>query len=274
MSNENYNLNFHETFPPNLAHISEILRLSTGDNSYTKEMISMQTGIPTGKGSGKVRPAIKYAQYMGLIDYSLKNQEYVLKRTHLGEIVFFEDVTLSEKLTQLLCHAMITSSTGATIWNVIFKKILSQNNAQIDMSLLGSSIKTILDTTAEINLGPFKSCYQNTFTTFNILDFSDNTLKLNPIDTNILDDDYIYLYAYTLLHEWEHLYPQQEITADMFDSINLWVTFGWDKYKEYQVLEKLSDLGVIKFNRQLTPYTLLKLSDSDAMIDKLYSLLL
>jgi hypothetical protein len=274
MSNESYNLNFHETFPPNLAHISAILRLSSGDTPYTKEEISMQTGIPTGKDSGKVRPAIKYAYYMGLIDYTLNRQEYVLKRTRLGETVYFEDATLSEKLTQLLCHAMITSHTGATLWNVIFKKILSQNNGKIDMSLLGNSVKTILDTDKEINLSPFKSCYQNTFNALNLLSFQDNILQLNLMDTNTIDDDYIYLYAYVLLHEWEHLYTEQEITADMFDSINLWATFGWDKYKEYQVLEKLSDLRVIQFNRQLSPYTILRLTTSDSMIDKIYSLLL
>jgi hypothetical protein len=169
---------------------------------------------------------------------------------------------------------MITSHTGATLWNVIFKKILSQNNGKIDMSLLGNSVKTILDTDKEINLSPFKSCYQNTFNALNLLSFQDNILQLNLMDTNTIDNDYIYLYAYVLLHEWEHLYTEQEITADMFDSINLWATFGWDKYKEYQVLEKLSDLRVIQFNRQLSPYTILRLTTSDSMIDKIYSLLL
>ena len=37
------------------------------------------------------------------------------------------------------------------------------------------------------------------------------------------------------------------------------------------MLEHLSEIGIIRLNRQLVPYTILKLADKDAMIEKLYS---
>jgi hypothetical protein len=257
-----------------LEHISKLLKISTGDGSYTKEELSAITGIPTGKSSGKVVPAIHYAKYTGMIDFVRRDNKYTLNRTQLGDTIFMEDNTLSERLTQLLCHAMLVSSTGATLWNAIFKKILSQSHGEINISLLKSSVKSVLDTNIEVDLSPFNSCYQKTFSGLNLLSFDKNLLKLQPFNGGIADDDYIYVYAYVLLHEWENFYTENEITATMFDDLNFWATFGWNKSKEYAVLEQLSELGIVKFNRQLTPYTLLKLCDSQSIIDKIYSLLL
>ena len=47
--------------------------------------------------------------------------------------------------------------------------------------------------------------------------------------------------------------------------------FGWDEQKEYEVLEQLSDKGIIRLNRQLVPYTILRLTDKDTVMERLYS---
>ena len=52
----NSTLFFHETFQPEGC---------VGD----KYKISELTGIPTGQKKGKVEPHIRYAKYMGLLDY-------------------------------------------------------------------------------------------------------------------------------------------------------------------------------------------------------------
>ena len=61
------NLNFHQTFPPNLEYLSRLLEITDMTDDLTKEEISEITGIPTGKSSGKVEPHVEYGIYMGLL---------------------------------------------------------------------------------------------------------------------------------------------------------------------------------------------------------------
>ena len=61
------NLNFHQTFKPERQYISGLLSEIECCNGLDIQEISNQTGIPTGKSSGKVEPTISYAEYMGLI---------------------------------------------------------------------------------------------------------------------------------------------------------------------------------------------------------------
>ena len=62
-------IEFHKTFQPQDTYITKILELAAQGYSGTKEEISAVTGIPTGKTSGKVIPHIRYAAFMGLIDF-------------------------------------------------------------------------------------------------------------------------------------------------------------------------------------------------------------
>ena len=59
-------VNFHKTFSPQDSYITKILDLAKDNYTGTKEEISEETGIPTGKTSGKVVPHILYAQYIRL----------------------------------------------------------------------------------------------------------------------------------------------------------------------------------------------------------------
>ena len=47
--------------------------------------------------------------------------------------------------------------------------------------------------------------------------------------------------------------------------------FGWDLKAEYEVMEHLADRGLIRMNRQLMPYTILKLVTEDELTNNLYS---
>ncbi len=47
--------------------------------------------------------------------------------------------------------------------------------------------------------------------------------------------------------------------------------FGWTAEQEYQVLEQLSDREILRLNRQLMPYTILRLISKDNLLNKLYS---
>ena len=120
-----------------------------------------------------------------------------------------------------------------------------------------------------VNITPFKSSYEDLFSELNIVSFIDDRIVINETSIN---NQYIYLYAYILFEYWELNYPNQnEISANELQSLCFRNTFGWSFEKEYNVLEQLASEGLIRFNKQLIPYTVLKLVDKDILLDKLYS---
>jgi hypothetical protein len=265
-------INFHQTFPPTLNHISGLLYISDMTEELTKEEISELTGIPTGKSSGKVEPHIQYAIYMGLLEnISSQRGKYMLKLTKLGEIVKYEDPGLREEVTQLLCHCRITSpSTGAFLWRHIIRDILPRYSEDISYFLLEDELKRHIE--SNINYGPFYSSYENSFDTFNLVERAKDCLKIIPQGYK---DELLYVYAYNLLYEWEQQFPEyDEITADQLALLKTGSAFGMSKSEEYYVFEKLSENRIIRINAQLSPYTIIRNTSSEAVLDKVYSLLL
>ena len=118
------NLNFHQTFKPERQYISGLLSEIECCNGLDIQEISNQTGIPTGKSSGKVEPTISYAEYMGLIKKQKCDGKYELEYTALGECIRDEDSGLLEKLTLLMMHCMIVRPYGgAELWAYIIHSV-------------------------------------------------------------------------------------------------------------------------------------------------------
>ena len=87
-----------------------------------------------------------------------------------------------------------------------------------------------------------------------------------------IDKDFVYLYAYVLLSYWNESYAERiEITADEFSELKYGNKLNFDLQTEYKVLELLNEKGLIRLNRQLSPYTIMKTSNKDDLIKKLYS---
>lgn len=71
---------------------------------------------------------------------------------------------------------------------------------------------------------------------------------------------------------WDEFYPEQdEISSVQFAELGFGKAFGWDLKAEYEVMEHLADRGLIRMNRQLMPYTILKLVTEDELTNNLYS---
>ncbi|ETJ18433.1 hypothetical protein Q604_UNBC18632G0004 [human gut metagenome] len=265
------NLNFHQTFKPERQYISSILSIADGSSSMNVKTISACTGIPQGQSSGKVEPHINYAKYMGLIKYEKKDGEITLKRTNLGDIVFLEDPGLQEDLSILLSHGMmLRERNGAELWSVIFKKILPLYKEGIKKDILMKELQWLFDGKAnKKNVAPFMGSYEDIYSSINILKIEDETLKLNSLQYN---KEFIFLYAYILWEYWEEMFNnQEEISSLQLNELRFGKAFGWSVQSEYEVLEHLSDRGLIRLNRQLMPYTLLKLVSKEALAEKLYS---
>ena len=265
------NINFHQTFKPECQYISSILDIADDNTWRSVKDISGITGIPQGKSSGKVEPHISYAEYMGLVKSERKEKQIKLSRTELGKIVYIEDPGLQETLTKLLLHAMILrQENGAGMWSTIFKNILPKYRNGIKKDLLILELNQIYDNkVTKKNIAPFFGSYEDIFSEFGILTVQDDIVSCNSLSYN---REYIYMYATILWEYWEEYYPkQEEITSIQFAELGFGKAFGWDIQSEYEVMEHLVDRGLIRMNRQLMPYTILKLTNEDELINNLYS---
>lgn len=265
------NVNFHQTFKPEGQYISSILNVADGMSWLSIKEISGLTGIPQGKSSGKVEPHILYANYMGLIEYKKRGGLVELTRTELGKVVYMEDLGLQETLTKLLLHAMILrEDSGADIWSTTFKKIFPKYRDGIKKGLLILELNQIyVNKVNTKNMAPFFGAYEDLFADLGIVSWKDDMVVCNTLRYN---KEFVYLYALVLWKYWDEYYPfQEEISSIQLTTLNFGKAFGWDSQYEYEVLEHLVDKGLLRMNRQLMPYTILKLVSSQELIDRLYS---
>lgn len=265
------NVNFHQTFKPEVQYISSILNVASGTSWLSIKEISSMTGIPQGVSSGKVEPHILYAEYMGVVKSEKKNKQIRLTKTELGEIISMEDPGLQEMLTRLLLHSMmVREKEGACIWSSTFKRILPKYRSGIRKDMLILELNQLYDNKVNIkNIAPFFGAYEDMFSDLEVLSTEGDIVLCNSLPYN---REFVYLYALALWTYWEEYYPDQdEISSIQLAELNFGKAFGWDTQFEYRIMENLADKNLIRMNRQLMPYTILKLTDKTGLISKLYS---
>jgi hypothetical protein len=121
-------LNFPQDFLPDRSLLARLLDFAARSGGGTKVEIGQQTGIPTGKSTGKVEPMIHYARGMGLVSAARERGCWQLHLTGLGAVVYAEDRYLDETVTLwalhlLLCRRAWPSSPPAGIadpWFALF----------------------------------------------------------------------------------------------------------------------------------------------------------
>ncbi|MCR5610021.1 MAG: hypothetical protein K6G26_13260 [Lachnospiraceae bacterium] len=276
-----YGLNFNNTFPPTLTYFYELIDLSkNNDNFLTKEEISMYTAIPTGASTGKVIPHIYYGKYMGILDFLKEKDKFKIIPTRLGEIIYKEDPIFAEAMTQLICHIRITSiRTGAPLWCTLFRRVFPENNNVVSEGYMIEAInyayrqmKNDISKVEKKKLGPLLSCYTDSFSKLNFFEHKGETFRLKPLS---LGDEYIYGYAYALFYLWDLLYgvDTDEIVENDLLALGIKEIFGWDNENFNEFLESLQNREIIRFNRQITPYTVIRMRNTESIENKMYSLL-
>ena len=265
-------IEFHKTFPPQDTYITKILDIAARNFSGSKEEISSLTGIPTGKVSGKVIPHIRYAALMGLISYVKMGSTFSLELTDLGKMVYQEDKFLYEKLTRLICHYNLSDPVnGAVIWQFLYTQIPFSMDTEISRSLINQRMKEYFG--KEVKLSVIKSTYSEGFMEpLGILSI-DESLTFSRCFYN---REFEYAYAYLLLKSWESTFPQsQELSIDQISNEIIWgQRFGFDESETISALEEMAIDGIVKVNKQLHPYTVVRLESSASVLPKLYSKLL
>ena len=269
-------LKFHETFQPETSYITSILELADINYQGTKFQISDQTGIPTGKQKGKVEPSIKYAAFMGLINYHNEKGTYLLNLTDLGREIFVQDKYLHEDLTKWLCHYGISRPMlGAAQWAYIVhdahcgymqsmssEHVLKKANQEFELNI-----------SFEEMFGVVRRSYTDGFfSSLNYLEWDDTLSFTEHMETPELT----YVYGYALLDSWDNLLPSKhEVTMTEIEEIlGLGKVFGLPADEVNCVLDSLADEGMVLVNRQLFPASVVRTTETNGLISDLYSRLL
>lgn len=245
-----------------MVYISRLLAISDGTSRSAGD-ISDLTGIPQGASSGKVVPHLDYMALMGLLCEDRSTL------TELGERVRMEDPACSELLTQWLLHANLTSVQGADMWNYVYRQLLPANSRRVSDAFYKSSVEAHFPTAKRY--GCLRTFYEKQVPDLEYLSSEKGALIIN---TQPIRREFIFLYAYDIVREWEALYGDiPEITASQFEAMQCAAVFGIPDENWFSVLEMLAGKGLFRINRQLAPYTVIRCTDSCSLISKLYSLL-
>lgn len=273
MDRSNVSLSFHATFPPSIRYISEILQLASTNFRGTKEEISEITGIPTGEGSGKVVPHIKYANFMGIVDYAHKDSKYSLELTKLGRIIYIEDKYLMEKLTKyLLNYFLCEKEDGAPHWGFIFNNFNYDLDIEYTLTTIEEKAKEYFGKSSKMTV--VKSMYTGGYGFDDIKIMSETDNKNLVFNRLYIDYDALYIYAYTLLYSWEKYFSDKvELTIeDIVNTLRWNSKFGFDYTTILNVFDELQNIGVLKINKQLNPITIIKTTTSEDVLSRLYDL--
>lgn len=275
---QNTNLNFHVSFCPDFEYISKIIQIADNYEGLTKEEISEITGVPTGAKSGKVEPHIYYAHFMNLINFKKENAKYTIETTELGKVILNEDAYFLEDISKLICNYFLTSKYfGAIMWSKIIREMPERYGYEIKENLVLKDLHE--EFKIQIKLTPFRSCYnsEKSMGTLNFINIEEvNNENIIKFNRNVYNDDYIYVYAYTLIKELEELEGnRREFTInEIMQDIAWGKGFIWDEEVALIILEKLSELNIININRQLNPITVIVNKNSKELVNKIYSLLI
>ncbi len=269
---------FHETFKPELVYISKILKLASEKYSGTKIEISERTGIPTGKEKGKVVPHIKYASFMGLIEYTCEKGVFSLCMTKLGQEVFLQDPYLHESLTCWICHYCMTrKKLGAQQWSYLLHDAWIGLGEEIKQDRLFVNVQKHCDVELE-NMSKtvfsvVKSSYTNgCFESLQYLRWDDSIEFYEQVEQLEL----LFVYAYALFDSWDQIYPdKRELTeTDLKTALGFNKVFGFNEEECGYVIDSLSDEGLLTVNRQLYPATIIRTTSTEWLIPQIYSRLL
>ena len=272
---EMYHLNFHQSFAPETESIIRILSLANSKVGFlTKEEISEQTSIPTGRSSGKVEPHIYYAAAMKLITFEKSSGKYKCELTILGEVLLLEDPYLVENLSKFLLHNMLVDSySPAVLWSYLFNEFMTKDMSTFTNDQIQNAIERKF--AANVNLTPFRTCYTSdlSFGSLNLIKIEDKEYRLNP---HQLKRENLYAYAYILLSKWEEfLANRTEITLDeVVGILNFGRSFIWNEKQTLDALDLMQDIGLVKLNAQLSPVTIIKNQSAEYCMKNLYSLLI
>lgn len=266
-------LSFHLSFLPERRYLASLLKLAEQDFSGTVEAIAAESGIPTGKKSGKVVPHLKYASAMGLIaEPAIDNGRYELRLTILGKQVSAEDPMLHERITQLIMHLMLARPIGgATSWHVLFgrSRLALGRTMSVDAALSWLSKEFGSSTSLP---GPLFSTYREeaSLARTSMLVVEKTVLTRGSLPAL---EDYYWGYAYCWLSYWEQTASaaQQLSLHELEAACGFVEVSGWNEAGFEDFLAWATEQGIVRVDRQTGTPLVMKTKCSADLVDRIYA---
>lgn len=267
---------FHETFFPDRRHLSALLKLAKSGYKGTIDAISADTGIPTGKSSGKVLPHLKYAFAMGITTTAAaRDGVYTLQLAPLGCLFAVEDPLLHEPLTQLILHLMLSRPIGgASAWHVFFGRSRLALGRASTVGAATSFLTHELGNSSSLP-GPLFSTYREeaSLARTGMLTVDRDVISRGALPT---PQEFYWAYAYCWLTYWEQTapgvqqLPHSELeTASRFFEGSCWADQTVEDFLAWTVAH-----GITRVDRQTGTPLVMKIKRSNELTAQIYSELL
>lgn len=279
--------NFPQTFLPERRLLGELLKFASREGRGDKEQIGAETGIPTGKSTGKVEPIIRYAQAMGLVLAEKSQGIWRLGLAPLGRAVLQEDAFLSEPLTLWLLHLMLSRRCGQAVpavgvadpWFALFAEgrfLLGAQFTEADFHRVlvqRHGAKGYLKGLS--TLVPRMYAERSSFGEAGILTAvtgADGQSRLArqsaPMDKCLFP-----AYALFLYRLWDELFSTERQIAfdELASETRLLSLLGWDTGQATTWLEWMASKGLVQLDRYTGSAMLLRLAETQQLVDGLYS---
>jgi hypothetical protein len=254
--------NFHLTFIPERQYLGAMLKYAANSGFYEIHAIADETGIPTGKSSGKAIPTADYAVGMGLARLQQfgdkKDRQYSVVLTNFGRAVYLGDRFLQEELTQWIAHLYLCNkTTGAELWYQLFWNSAKSfgNDFSYDDFLKWVITETGAHDAAKA-LSPIFRMYEEaaSFLTSGAVRLEESRVIRRKAPIN---DAYAIGYAgwlSDLIERSGRLTENQLTVDDLEDVCGFRSVTGWTLSESQQVLGHMEDKGLISIDRHMQPW--------------------
>ena len=281
--------NFSQDFLPERRLLSSLLHYAQTGAVGDKLAISGETGIPTGKSTGKVEPIIHYAHGMGLVVADKQKGEWHFRVTPVGACILDEDPHLNEALTLWLLHLTISRRCGlmapaqgiADPWFALFAEgtyrlgspfTLDQYVEQLQerygskgyiKGLSGLVLRNYLES----------SCFGN----IEVLQVDETTheTKYRTLSAPV-ERSYFPVYTVYLFGLWDEMFPAEtQMGLDEFFEQTYFLSLTkWSHVDATPWLEWMVDQRLVQLDRHTGRPLILRLNTTDNIVRLLYSELL
>lgn len=265
---------FHQTFLPERAHISALLKYAASGKMGTDQEISAETGVPTGQSSGKVPAMLDYCTGMGLLTVDRDKQagQKIPRLTDFGRTVLLEDSTLTEELTQWMAHLMLCRRQGgAEVWFLGFGVSFNVLGMEFSEAELEEYIAGTLGKRKRALIGPMLHMYSepSSFKKAGAIVQAEQRLRRQsaPVLPGFANG-----YAAALLALWEIHFPKErQVTMTDFETETYFQRLGgWNDRQYTQILDMLEHYGALKLDKQMHPWILDRQAESQVFWRSLY----
>ncbi|WP_165855177.1 hypothetical protein [Marinobacter sp. JSM 1782161] len=270
-------LSFHMTFQPERHYLSALLRfaqVSSGASSI--DAISQQTGIPTGKSSGKVRPLLQYARGMGLITTVNKAGEGVqVELTTLGQTVVAEDSHLIEETTQWALHLLLCRARGgAEAWHTVFVEVATALGQDLDDAQFEAYLDNKYGSSRDV-LGPLVRTYADPAALGKAaaIQKEEGRIRFRKMP---LQPAYFDTLGALLLLVWDDVCPDQSQVAlrELEAESGLMAATGWNTEEQSDFLASAESAGLLRVDRQTGAPILTRLMITNDALEVMYDRLI